>query len=367
MDTKMREKQITRTSLIGIAANVLLAAVKALLGMLSGSVAIVMDAVNNITDAMSSVITIVGIKLAKRSPDHKHPYGYGRIEYFSAVIIGGLILATGITSFTESVKKIFDPELPEFTPVLLVIIALAVVVKYLLGRFVKKQGEKFNSDSLVASGVDASMDALVSVATLLGAAVTLLFHISVDGILGTAISVLIIKAGVETLLDAVGSIMGTRADSEITRDIKSTVAGIDGVLGAYDLVLHNYGPDSAVGSIHIEIPGDMTAERIHRLTKKIQTTIVEQFHVFLTVGLYAVDAAFEQERGTVKNVVMGHEGALGAHGIYIDPEQKYMSFDVVADFSVKDKAGFCETIRQELQEPFPGYRVEISLDTNYSD
>ena len=362
-----REQQITKTSIVGIVANVILAAVKAILGALSGSVAIVMDALNNLTDAMSSVITIVGIKLAKRRPDHKHPYGYGRIEYFSAVLIAGIILAAGITSLVESVQKIFDPELPDFQPVVIVLVALAVVVKFFLGKYVKHQGEKYNSDSLVASGTDATMDSVVSATTLLGAAITLIFHISVDGILGTLISLLIIKAGLETLLEAVSDIMGNRADAEITRDIKKTVASIDGVLGAYDLVLHNYGPDSAIGSVHIEIPSDLTANQIHHLTKKIQNTILNQFHVFLTVGLYAVDEAFAQERALVKATATAHEGVLGAHGIYIDPEEKYMSFDAVADFTVRDKAGLCDNIRNELLKTFEGYQIAISLDTNYSD
>lgn len=365
--TENREKQITRTSIIGIIANLLLAGVKAALGSFSGSIAIVMDALNNLTDALSSVITIAGIKLARRRPDHKHPYGYGRIEYFGAVLIAGMILAAGITSLSESVKKIFDPELPDFSPIVIGLVALAVIVKFFLGRFVKAQGEKYNSDSLVASGIDASMDAFVSAATLLGAIITLIFHISVDGILGTAISLIIIKAGLETLLGAVSEIMGSRADSEITKDIKKTVASIDGVLGAYDLVLHNYGPDSAIGSVHIEIPADMTAREIHQLTKRIQNTIADRFHVFLTVGLYAVDARFEQERSLVKSTAASHEGVLGAHGIYIDPEEKYMSFDTVADFSVKDKVGLCNAIRAELLKFFPGYRIVINLDTNYSD
>ena len=177
-DMAIREKQITKTSLVGIIANVFLAGFKALVGLISGSIAIVLDAVNNLTDALSSVITIVGIKLAKRKPDDDHPFGHGRIEYFSAIIISGIVLAAGIMSLIESVKKIIHPEMPDYTTVTIVIVAVAVVVKLLLGRYVKTQGIKYNSDALVASGADASFDAIISASTLLGIFITIIFNIN---------------------------------------------------------------------------------------------------------------------------------------------------------------------------------------------
>lgn len=364
---EIRQKEITKTSIVGILANVLLAGFKAFVGLLAGSIAIVLDAVNNLTDALSSVITIVGIKLAKRSPDHAHPYGYGRIEYFSAVIIAGLVLATGITSLVESAKKIFSPELPDYQLATIVVVVAAVVGKLLLGKYVTSQGKKYHSDALVASGTDASFDAIISASTLLGAAVTLIFHISIDGILGAIISLLIIKAGTEMLLEAVSDIMGNRADAEITKDIRKTVASIDGVQGAYDLILHNYGPESAIGSVHVEIPATMTAREVHVLIKKIQEKIYEEFHVFMTVGIYAVDDAYAAQSEAIRAKAKTHEGVLGTHGYFFDTENKYISFDVVTDFTVKDRDALCRDFQAELQEMFPGYRIEFNLDTNYSD
>ena len=150
-----RDNIIVRTSIIGIAANVALAAFKAFIGLASNSIAIVMDAVNNISDAASSVITIVGTKLAGKEPDKKHPFGYGRIEYLTAMVVAGLVLYAGITSAVESVKKIIHPETPDYSPVSLLIIAAAVAAKLILGRYVKAQGKKVNSGALVASGSDA--------------------------------------------------------------------------------------------------------------------------------------------------------------------------------------------------------------------
>ena len=228
-DSKIREQQITRTSIIGIVANVFLAAFKAAVGLLSNSIAIVLDAVNNLTDALSSVITILGVKLAKRRPDKNHPFGYGRIEYFSAVIIAAIVLAAGATSLIESVKKIIHPETPDYSAVTLIIVAVAVVVKLLLGRYVKAQGEKYNSEALIASGSDASFDAIISASTLVGALINLIFKVNLDGIIGAVISVFILKAGVEMLMNSVSDIMGSRPDSEITRQIRECVESVPGV------------------------------------------------------------------------------------------------------------------------------------------
>ena len=366
MDAQTREKQITRTSVIGIIANVFLSGFKALVGILAGSIAVILDAVNNLTDAMSSVITIVGIKLAKRKPDDDHPYGHGRIEYFSAIIIAGIILAAGISSLVESVKKIIHPEMPDYSVYTLIVIAVAVVVKFFLGRFVKAQGQKYNSEALVASGSDAGFDAIISLATLVGAAITLLFHITVDGFIGAAISCFIIKAGIEMFMESVGSVMGARPDSEITKAIKSTVASIEGVKGAFDLVLHDYGPDSAMGSVHIEVDADLSANEIHRITKRVQLAVEEKFHIFLTVGLYAVDKEHAAERKAIRDVALQHEGALNVHGVFIDDDLKYVSFDVMTDFRV-DREELRKDLEGHIHEMHPGYEVDIKFDTNYSD
>lgn len=366
METNSREKQITKTSMIGIIANVFLAAFKAGIGVLAGSIAIILDAVNNITDALSSVITIAGIKLSKKKPDEKHPYGYGRIEYFSAILISGLVLSAGLMSLIESVKKIFAPEIPDYTAITLLIIAVAVNVKLALGRYVKSQGKKYNSDALIASGSDASFDAILSASTFAGAAITMFFHVSVDGIIGAVISIFIVKAGIEMFLESVGNILGVRPDSEITKEIKARVNSIDGINGAYDLVLHNYGPDYALGSIHIEIDASLTAAEVHSLCKQVQQVAIEEFNVFLTVGIYAIDAAHNEAREFIKSTILANAGTLGAHGICFDDSAKTLSLDVVLDFSVKDKEAMYEHLKEELLKLYPEYQITISFDTNYS-
>ena len=203
-----REKTIIRTSIVGIIANVFLAAFKAVIGLMTHSIAIVLDAVNNISDAGSSLITIIGTKLAGKAPDKKHPFGYGRIEYLSAMIISVIVLYAGITSFTESVKKIIHPEKPDYTIASLIIVGVAVAVKIILGRYVKSVGVKVKSDSLINSGEDATLDSVISASTLVAAVVFLVFHISLEAWLGAIISVVIIKSGFEMLKDTISQILG---------------------------------------------------------------------------------------------------------------------------------------------------------------
>ena len=187
-DAAQRQKIIIRTSITGIAANILLAAFKVTVGLLSHSIAIVLDAVNNLSDALSSVITIVGARLAGREPDKKHPFGHGRVEYLSSLGIAGIVLYAGITSLVESVKKIIHPETPDYSIASLVIVGVAVVVKILLGFYVRTTGEKVNSDSLVNSGKDALMDSVISTATLIAALIFTFAHISLEAYLGALIS-----------------------------------------------------------------------------------------------------------------------------------------------------------------------------------
>ena len=366
-DSRIREQQITRTSIIGIVTNVLLAAFKAMVGLVSNSIAIVLDAVNNLTDALSSVITILGVKLARRRPDDKHPFGYGRIEYFSAVIIAAIVIAAGATSFIESVKKILHPETPDYSAVTLIIVAVAVVVKLLLGRYVKAQGVKYNSEALIASGSDASFDAVISASTLVGALLNMLFKLNLDGIIGAVISVFILKAGLEMLLESISDIMGARPDSEITRQIRECVEAVPGVLGAYDLILHNYGPDSAIGSIHVEVPADTDGRSLHKLTLAVQRAVLERFRVFLTVGFYAVETARQADFDKINAATKAHPGVLGTHGVYFDDEKKTLSFDVLVDFTVRDKAALCKALQEELAPAFPGYAITVNFDTNYTD
>ena len=366
-----REKTIIKTSIIGIIANVFLAGFKAVIGLMTNSIAIVLDAVNNISDAGSSLITIVGTKLAGREPDKKHPFGYGRIEYLSAMIISVIVLYAGITSFVESVKQIIHPETPEYNAVSLIIVAVAVVVKILLGRYVKSVGEKVNSDSLINSGEDATLDSIISASTLLAAGIFLIFHISLEAWLGAIISIVIIKSGIEMLRDTISQILGERNDQELAKGIHQTVTSFPDVQGAYDLVLNNYGPDTWNGSIHIEVPDTYSADQLDQLIREITMKVIQEHHVILTaIGVYSVntqDAEVIEARERVRSIVLAHEHVRQIHGFYLIREQKTMRFDIVISFDAKDRRAVCNQVVADVQNAFPDYELQVAMDTDFAE
>ena len=364
-----RDQVIIRTSIIGILANLLLVAFKAFVGIVSNSIAVILDAVNNLSDALSSIITIVGTKLSGKLPDKQHPLGYGRIEYLSAMIVSGIVLYAGITSAVESVKKIIHPEKPDYSTVSLVIIAVAVVVKILLGRYVKAQGKKVNSGSLVASGSDALNDAILSGSVLASAVIFKLTGLSLEPFVGLVISVFIIKSGIEMMKETLDQILGMRADKEVTDRIKAILNEEPQVHGAYDLILHNYGPDRDLASVHIELPDTMTVREVDRLTRKLEAKVYRETGVILTgVGLYSYNTGNDEAariQNDVRERVLAHDWAVQFHGFYVDTGARQMQFDVVMSFDIQPKEGL-RILHEEIQQAYPGYSIAIAPDVDVS-
>ena len=315
-----RSKIIVRTSIVGIVVNLILVAFKATVGLLTNSIAVILDAVNNLSDAMSSIITIVGTKLSGRRPDKEHPYGYGRIEYLTSVII-----------------------------------AAAVVAKFFTGRYVKKVGESIKSGSLIASGSDAFFDSILSFATLVAAAANMIWGWQLEGVLGVVISLIIIKAGVEMLMETLDGIIGLRADTELTHQIKEIVNSFPGVRGVYDLTLHNYGPSEIIGSAHIEVSDSTTARELHYLTRCIAAKVYAELSIVLTIGIYAASDSspiLSTIKGTAEALAAETPEVLQMHGFYGDETEKLVMFDLIVDFSA-DAAAVRDAI--------------AALDSDYSD
>lgn len=365
-----RDKVIIRTSIIGILTNVLLAAFKAVIGIISNSIAVTLDAVNNLSDALPSIITIIGTKLAGKLPDRKHPLGYGRIEYLSAMIVSGIVLYAGITAAVESVKKIIHPEKPDYSVISLVIIAVAVIVKIVLGRYVKKKGEQVNSGSLVASGSDAMFDAILSGSVLVSAIIFMVSGLSLEAYIGVVIAGFIIKAGIEMMMETLNEILGTRANKEKTDKIKKLLSDEPEVRGAYDLIMYNYGPDKDYASVHLEVPDTMTIREFDKLTRKLERKIYKETGVVLAgVGLYSYNTGSNEAADIQKDVrerVMAHDWAVQLHGFYVDTEAKEMTFDVVMSFDIRPREGL-QIIYNEVKEAYPEYSIQIAPDVDVSD
>ena len=365
-----RDRIIVRTSIIGIVANFLLAGTKAIVGMLANSIAVLLDAVNNLSDALSSIITIAGAKLSARKPDRNHPLGHGRIEYMSALIISFIVLYAGATSAVESVKKIITPEPADYSVLHLVLIGAAVVVKIFLGSYFKKQGRKVNSTALVASGTDATFDAILSTSVFASALVFMLTGLSLEAYVGVVISAFIIKSGIELLRDTLDDILGKRADSDLSKKIKEIACSEPEVYGAYDLFLNNYGPDKNYASIHVELADTMTVEKVDVLTRRIQERVYAETGVIITgVGVYSYNTRDDEAariRNRVQELVMEHEWALQIHGFHVDPEKKTMRFDVVFSFDKNPSQGVAE-IATEVGKEYPDYKVNVIPDVDLTD
>lgn len=296
---------IVRTSVLGIGANVLLAAFKAVVGMLTHSIAVTMDAVNNPSDAMSSVITIVGTKLAGKAPDRNHPLGYGRVEYLSATVISIIVLYAGVSSLIESVKGIVSPQTPSHTPTSLVIIAAAVVVKLVLGRHVKATGE--------------------------------------------------------------------RADADLAQEVRRIVSADPDANGVYDLVLHSYGPEQLVGSVHTEVADTLRADCIDEMTRRIQHAVYAGTNgrvILAAVGIYlrnTSDDVAMRMRSEVTRMVMAHDGVIQMHGFHVDEKNRLLDFDVIPDFALFDRQATYRQIVGEVQAAYPDYSVSVTLDVDAAD
>ena len=366
-----REKIIVRTSIIGIIANALLAGFKAFVGIVTGSIAIILDAVNNLSDALSSVITIIGTKIANKGQDKEHPLGHGRVEYLTAMIIAVIVLYVGITSLKESVVKIIHPERPEYTTASLIIVGVAIFVKIGLGLYVKRTGESVKSESLTNSGADALNDSIISASTLFAAIVFIVTGLSLEAYLGVIISIIIIKAGVEMLQSAYDQIVGVRIDAEMASGIRKTVSSVDGVYGVYDLLLHNYGPEFVLGSVHIEVPDTMTADEIDKIEREIQEKVLRENNVIMTsVGIYSrntTNSRAANVRAKIIKMLREHDYILQMHGFYFNEEEKRIQFDVIIDFDAPDRIALYNHIVQEVQEAYPDYTVNVALDVDLTD
>ncbi|MCD8038774.1 MAG: cation diffusion facilitator family transporter [Lachnospiraceae bacterium] len=364
-----RNKMIVRTSIIGIAANVTLSIFKIVIGMLTGSIAITLDAVNNLSDAASSVITIIGSKLAGREPDKKHPFGHGRIEYFSALIISMIVLYAGITSFEESVKSILHPELPAYTAISLIIVAAAVAVKLLLGRYFIRIGRKADSASLVNSGRDAALDSVISLSTLLAAGIYLLTDLSLEAYLGVIISAVILKAGCEMLMETISKLLGERIDYDKAKAIADTILEFPMVNGVYDLVLNDYGPDSFQGSVHIEVPDTCNASELDKLIRAITLKVLAEHHVILAaIGVYSIntqDAHAIEVREKIMETALANEYITQVHGFYLEEDIKSIRFDLVVSFDAKNRKSVYNEVVDAIKALYPEYTFNIAMDTDF--
>lgn len=371
-DIRSRERKILHASAVGIAANIALCAAKAVIGILSNSIAIVLDAVNNLSDALSSVLTFAGISLAGKPANRNHPFGFGRFEYLTTMTIALIILATGIFSLVQSFRKTFNPEPSDYSWAGLAVLVLAIAAKLLMSRYFRKSGDAAASDTLKVTASDAMFDAAITSATLIAALVTVFSGDMVpwlDGALGICISAVIIRAGFKMVMSPLDRLLGERVDHGLIERLKKEIASNSEVLGVYDVIIHDYGPGRKLGSVYIGVEDTMTAHEIQDLTRRIQSRILGRYGILFTIGIHAMnwkDPATKIMYDRIMDLIRRTPGVLEVHGLYIDPVDKTISFDTVADFNVKDLDAFRRKLIAEVRECYPDYRSDVVIDYDYS-
>ncbi|HAG14416.1 MAG TPA: cation transporter [Ruminococcus sp.] len=365
-----RTSEIIKVSFRGIAVNLLLVIFKAGVGLAAHSIAVILDAVNNLSDALSSVITIIGAKLAGKAADRQHPYGHGRIEYITDFAIAILILIAGLTSLKESILKIITPDETNHTFVSLIVIAAAIAAKIILGLYYRKKGKELNSGSLSASGTDALFDSVISVATFISAVVSMTLHVNLEGILGAVISMFILKAGAEIMMNTMNHIIGERFPAELTAKIRDRLCEHPEVLGAYDLILHSYGPEESFGSVHIELDDNITVRKLDTITRTLTAQIYQEFGVILTIGVYASNTDSEtakEMKHAIRNTIEKYPQILQMHGFYTEEAVRAVSFDLIFDFKTESPESITDEIRRALNIRYPDYQFFINIDRDFSD
>ena len=368
---KDREKQVVKTGIISILANLVLVGFKTTIGLLSNSIAIISDALNNLSDVLSSTVTIIGTKLAGKAPDREHPYGHGRIEYTTAFIVSAIVLYAGIMAVIESVKKIITPEQVQYDVWTLAILIGSILVKFTLGTYVKRKGKKINSDALVASGSDAFNDALLSIAVLASTIIFLVWKINIEAYVSVVLSLFIIRTGYKLIKESVDNMIGTRAESSLTKSIKKDINDLPEVKGVFDLILNDYGPDKYLGSVHVEMDDTLTVADVDKTSRKISKIVLEKYGVILhTIGVYSINTQDEEVKSIQKDIsdiVFSHKGIIQMHGFYVDKIEKAISFDIIFDFSEKNKEVIYKEVYDRVKDKYKDYSLSITLDIDVSD
>lgn len=367
-DPDSREGMIATTSGLGIIVNIFIALTKVVIGLLSSSIAIVSEGINNASDAMTSVLTLVGTKLAAKHPDEEHPFGYGRIEYLTGLVISVLILVTGIEMLISSVKLIFNPEELSISYITLLIVAVSAVIKFFLGIYTIKMGKKADSSALEAVGLDCRNDSFISVVTILSAVVFLVFHVSIDAYVGALTSFVIIKAGLDVLMDTVSELIGRPGEQELASKLYKEIRSTDGIIAAADMMLHNYGPDTWSGSVNIEIDHNKTVGEIYQFIHRLQLKIMHEYHVTMVFGIYAVDNDHDymkQLRKKIGSFVKTHEHVKSFHAVYLEPGTNLLYCDLIVDYSLRDWDALKKEFKDYMLALYPDKQLELTIETEF--
>lgn len=340
--TEVRTRYGMLASVVGIFCNVLLFSVKLAIGLILSSLAVTADAFNNLSDAASSIISFVGVKMAGKPADAEHPFGHGRIEYIAALIVSFLVIEVGFTFFKSSISKIMHPEEITFDPVPFIILILSILVKLWMAFFNNKLGKRIDSKVMLATAADSLGDVITTSATVISIVICHFTSINVDAIAGLIVSGIVIWSGVSIAKDTLEPLIGQRVPSELYQKITDMVESYEGIVGAHDLIVHNYGPNRSMATIHAEVPNDVSIEASHEIIDRIERDAKKELNILLVIHMDPVEMRDEEVlelRDKTSHIVHALDPELHFHDFRVlkENEQKNLIFDLVVPDSYTEK------------------------------
>lgn len=359
-------------SVVGIFCNVLLFVVKGAVGFFLHSVSVMADAFNNLSDAGSSVVGLVGVRMASKPADEEHPFGHGRIEYIAALVVSFLVLQVGFTFFKDSIRKIQNPEELKFQAVSVIILVLSIGVKLWMGMFNKKLGKKIDSKVMMATATDAMGDVVTTTATIASVLFFRITGINIDGIVGIGVSLVVMWAGIGIAKDTLEPLIGEAVAPEEYVRISRFVEKYEGIVGSHDLIVHNYGPGRSMASIHAEVPNDVDIEVSHEIIDRIERDAAKRLGIFLVIHMDPVETKDEhvlEVRHQVEQILDAVDSRVSIHDFRMvdGKEQINLIFDMVVPFeySTQKQNELKMTLRKLLQMEDKRYQCVITIERSY--
>lgn len=371
---KVRTAYGVLASIVGILCNLLLFAIKAVIGSVLGSIAVVADAFNNLSDAFSSIISFVGVKLASRPADREHPFGHGRYEYIAAFVVACMVIEVGFTFVKNAFDKILHPEALTFSTISVVILCLSILIKLWLGLFNRKLGRRINSSVMKATSADAMGDVLTTSATIVALLIYRIFDVNVDGIVGMLVALVVVWAGISIAKDTIRPLLGERPDPEIYKMLENKVENYDGIVGTHDLIIHNYGPTRSMATIHAEVPSNVDIETSHELIDKIEREVTRETGIFLVIHMDPVnveDSFVIEWRERVYGLIRQMDETVTAHDFRMvrGEQQINLIFDIVVPYSynIEKTHTFIVELEQKIQQIDGRCQCVITIDHSYGE
>lgn len=370
--TEVRTRYGMLASVVGIFCNVLLFSVKLTIGLILSSLAVTADAFNNLSDAASSIISFIGVKMAGKPADAEHPFGHGRIEYIAALIVSFLVIEVGFTFFKSSISKILHPEEISFDLVPFVILILSILVKLWMAFFNNKLGKRIDSKVMLATAADSLGDVITTSATVLSIIICHFTSINVDAIAGLIVSAIVIWPGISIAKDTLEPLIGERVPAELYQKITDIVESYDGIVGTHDLIVHNYGPNRSMATIHAEVPNDINIDVSHEIIDKIERDVKKDLNILLVIHMDPVEMRDEEVlslREKTSRIVHALDPELNFHDFRVlkENEQRNLIFDLVIpdSYSEKDANRVMHQLVSLLHEMDGNVECIITLDRSF--